>query len=104
SDNCLLGTLPADLVSCIVFSKLFIISSYRSRFISQSAKQIVAASNGTPDEWIDKLTKLTYEDARQQLMSLPGIGAKVADCICLMSLNHTEAIPVDTHVYQITVK
>ena len=36
------------------------------------------------------------------LMEFPGIGPKVADCICLLSLDKTEAIPVDTHVWQIT--
>lgn len=61
-------------------------------------------SDNRPDEWIGKLKKLTYDDAKRMLMSLPGIGAKVADCICLMSLGFTESIPVDTHVYQITAK
>jgi len=36
------------------------------------------------------------------LLELPGVGAKVADCVCLMSLDKTNAIPVDTHIWQIT--
>ena len=38
------------------------------------------------------------------LCELPGVGAKVADCVCLMSLDKTEAVPVDTHVWQLTTK
>ena len=36
------------------------------------------------------------------LCELPGVGAKVADCVCLMSLDKKAAVPVDTHVWQIT--
>jgi N-glycosylase/DNA lyase len=38
------------------------------------------------------------------LCELPGVGAKVADCVCLMSLDKTDAIPVDTHVWQISCR
>ena len=34
-------------------------------------------------------------------MKLNGIGAKIADCVCLFSLDKTEAVPVDTHVWQL---
>jgi N-glycosylase/DNA lyase len=47
--------------------------------------------------------KADYFTAKSLLMELPGVGAKVADCICLMSLGHHGAVPVDTHVFSVTV-
>lgn len=35
------------------------------------------------------------EEAASRLMSLPGVGRKVADCVLLFSLDRTEAFPVD---------
>ncbi len=37
-------------------------------------------------------------------MKLPGVGRKVADCICLMSMDMTDCIPVDDHVWQMPVR
>lgn len=44
---------------------------------------------------------MTYKHAHQELLQLSGVGPKVADCICLMGLGWAEAVPVDTHVWQI---
>lgn len=38
------------------------------------------------------------------LCSLYGVGPKVADCVCLMSLDKHDAIPVDTHMWQIAAR
>lgn len=35
------------------------------------------------------------------MLQLQGVGPKVADCVCLMGLGWGEAVPVDTHVWQI---
>ncbi|XP_044739065.1 N-glycosylase/DNA lyase isoform X2 [Chrysoperla carnea] len=74
---------------------------YRAKYITSSAEQIVKFG-GT--EWFDELETMDYKQAKSKLCQLHGIGAKVADCICLMSLNHLEAIPVDTHVYKIAIE
>ncbi|KAK4692147.1 N-glycosylase/DNA lyase, partial [Lecanoromycetidae sp. Uapishka_2] len=42
-----------------------------------------------------------YRIAHEQLLALKGVGPKVADCVCLMGLGWGEAVPVDTHVWQI---
>ena len=38
-----------------------------------------------------------YRTAHAELLSLQGVGPKVADCVCLMGLGWGEAVPVDTH-------
>lgn len=74
---------------------------YRAKFIQKSASEIIAKGGLT---WLRNLQELDYKKAHEELTTLTGIGPKVADCICLMSLNHLQAIPVDTHVFQIAVQ
>lgn len=71
---------------------------YRAKYIEKSAAEILSKGGL---KWFQQLREMSYEEAHSELMTLTGIGPKVADCICLMSLNHLSAIPVDTHVIQI---
>ncbi|MCJ8735220.1 hypothetical protein PDJAM_G00244420 [Pangasius djambal] len=71
---------------------------YRARFLQQSA-HLIMSSHGA--NWLHTLRNVPYLQARDALLRLPGVGPKVADCVCLMSLDKSEAVPVDTHVWQI---
>nr|XP_015203580.1 PREDICTED: N-glycosylase/DNA lyase [Lepisosteus oculatus] len=71
---------------------------YRARFVQQSAKHIL--DTGGPD-WLESLRDVPYLEAQSALRTLPGVGLKVADCVCLMSLDKPGAVPIDTHVWQI---
>jgi N-glycosylase/DNA lyase len=44
---------------------------------------------------LENLRKMSYEKAKHELLSLPGVGQKVADCVLLFSLDKLEAFPVD---------
>ncbi|XP_018431607.1 PREDICTED: N-glycosylase/DNA lyase [Nanorana parkeri] len=71
---------------------------YRAKFVSESARTILHKHG--PD-WLESLRHVSYEEAKRALSALPGVGAKVADCVSLMALDKPEAVPVDTHVWQI---
>ena len=38
------------------------------------------------------------------LQSLCGVGAKVADCVAMMSLDKLEAVPIDTHMWSVATR
>lgn len=57
---------------------------------------------GGGEEWLRSLRKMHLEDVICGLSTLPGVGPKVAACVALFSLDQHHAIPVDTHVWQVS--
>jgi len=61
-------------------------------------KYLVKASQCVDRSDLLALKSLSYRDARKRLMSLSGVGRKVADCTLLYSLDFLEAFPMDTWI------
>jgi len=74
---------------------------YRAKYIQQSAKSILAQGGV---DWLMSLRSLPYEEAREAVTELSGVGPKVADCVLLMSLDQAGAVPIDTHMLTIAKK
>jgi N-glycosylase/DNA lyase len=66
---------------------------FRAPYVAKATRMVL---EGRLD--LAALARLPYAEARAGLMECPGIGPKVADCICLFSLDKPEAFPVDVWV------
>jgi N-glycosylase/DNA lyase len=73
----------------VLISKKF---GYRSKFICEAANFLIK----NEINW----NTLTYKNARDTLLLIKGVGRKVADCICLMSLKFFHVVPLDTHIFR----
>ena len=72
---------------------------YRAKYVSETAKKVAK------DEFkIEDLKAESLEKARKRLLTLPGVGPKVADCVLLFSLEKLEAFPVDVWIKRIIIK
>ena len=69
---------------------------YRASYL----KELVIFCNENP-YWLRSLYSMSYEEAFNSLLKIKGIGSKVANCICLFGLGHTESFPIDTHIKKI---
>lgn len=89
---------------------------YRAKFLIETAKilyykqqnsinllmdlRLLAKQMQENKNDIEKM-KVIATQIQDELIQLPGVGRKVADCVALFSLDSTFAIPVDTHVWEI---
>lgn len=71
---------------------------WRAGNLVKVAQQVAARPGG----WLRELGKLDYATARGELQRIDGVGPKIADCVCLFALAKDQAVPVDTHVWQLT--
>ena len=71
---------------------------FRAVRVAEAAR-ILAALPTSP---LPALRYATHEEARRFLTTFPGVGTKIADCICLFSLDKDGAVPVDTHIWRIS--
>jgi len=72
---------------------------YRAEYISKTAKEICKTGFD-----FKCLRKLSCKEARNKLLTFPGVGLKVADCVLLFSLGKLEAFPVDVWIKRVILK
>ena len=66
---------------------------FRAPYVAAAARQVC---EGELD--LDELIRLPYPETKSRLMECYGIGAKIADCIAVFSLEKLQAFPVDVWV------
>lgn len=88
-------TFPsAEVISKLSLDDLAVIrSGFRAKYILDAANKVVS---GEID--LDELKATDYDTARQKLMTIKGVGPKVADCVLLYGLGHKNAFPRDVWI------
>ena len=86
--DALAGATEEELLACG--------TGYRATYLRHTAEAVV--SGELP---LTLVKQMSYLEAKQTLMCRDGIGEKVADCICLFSLGHLLALPIDVWIKRI---
>lgn len=71
-------------------------SGFRAKYIIDAAKRVASGEINT-----DELKTLPIADARVKLMTITGVGPKVAECVLLYGCYRTEAFPVDVWIKRV---
>ncbi len=84
---------PADLAEAGEAELRRLRLGFRAPYVHQAS---IAVAERRLD--LDYLVGVPYQEAKAELMALKGIGDKIADCIAMMSLEKTQAFPIDVWV------
>ena len=72
---------------------------FRSKYVKKASNEV---ASGRID--FEDLKRTDYDDAKERLKKVYGIGNKIADCILLFSLEKLEAFPIDRWTQRILMK
>ncbi|HTM01623.1 MAG TPA: DNA glycosylase [Candidatus Omnitrophota bacterium] len=72
---------------------------FRAPYLLHTARRLDKA----PLDW-DALREGPLDEARARLIELPGVGAKIADCVLLFGLCRLDAYPVDRWIRRATLE
>jgi|TARA_B100001971_G_C18239960_1_gene570063 N-glycosylase/DNA lyase len=72
---------------------------FRAKYVVDAARKV---SDGSLDLY--RLRDIGYLEAREKLMTINGVGGKIADCVLAFSLDKRESFPVDRHILRAIVK
>lgn len=71
-------------------------AGFRAKYIADAVQKLCSGEIS-----LDKIKEMPIEDARNELMKIKGVGAKVAECTLLYGFGRKEAFPVDVWVKKI---
>lgn len=69
---------------------------YRAKNLLATARQVASG-----DVDLEKLSSLAEADLRARLCELPGVGAKVANCVMLFAYERLRAFPIDVWIERV---
>ena len=88
-----------DLAKATIEELLDCRLGFRAKYVCEASKMIEDCGFD-----FEVLKRLSYGEAKKQLLCFPGVGHKVADCILLFSLDRLEAFPIDVWIKRIISK
>jgi N-glycosylase/DNA lyase len=68
---------------------------FRAPYLLATAREVASGRTN-----LENLRSVSLKDAREELMRLPGVGRKVADCVLLFGYGFPQAFPVDVWVFK----
>ncbi len=71
-------------------------AGFRAKYIADAVEKLCSEEIS-----LEEIKKMPIEQARQELMKIKGVGAKVAECTLLYGFGRKEAFPVDVWVKRI---
>lgn len=90
---------PKTLSVCTEEELRGCLTGYRAPYLKKTAHCICH-----DEKFFDRVAREPYPEAKKLLMTLPGVGPKVADCVLLFSFSRFEAVPIDVRIRRIITK